>query len=203
MRLRGGASGLRAHRGVTLPELLVALAVAGAVLLILALNLRSASRSAATLNDRAEAAQSLLLASELLREELSQAGSALPEGSAALPAPHLTLDLTGATHRVRVRYLDDRPLGGAQLRDHRFEAAADSRGEPQLYRAPAGSSRQPLVEGIDGLLISGGIDAEGNPLAAAELTGRRLRALLLTITAGDERITTLISLPTLPAAEPP
>lgn len=54
---------------------------------------------------------------------------------------------------VWVRYLEDKELDEPKLRDYRFSAGVDGRGEPQLYRSEGAGTRQPLVQGLSSLRV--------------------------------------------------
>lgn len=198
--------------GLTLIEVMIALAVASLLLLVLASYVRAA-RQAQQANELGHDARlTLNLAVELLREELRLAGTgpwplpAAPELGAppgTLLTPALQLLPAPAGNALRVRYLDDRLAGPVVARDHTFEAAVDSQGQPQLYRRSGGGSRQPLVAGLEGMAVVGGIDAAGAQVGAGEVVGRRLRALWLELAAQGERRRVLVELPAVPLAVGP
>lgn len=163
---RGGArSGLRGA-GLTLVEVLVALAVVGVVTAAFASLVVSARRTASSAALRSDTQQTLDLAGGLLTEELRLAGSApwprpaLVDGVEDVDAfLEVALWLETDAHdpevAVRLRFVDVRGAGTPVARDMTFEVGVDARGAWQLYRKPAGASRQPLVENVRSLRLAG------------------------------------------------
>lgn len=197
----------RARAAFTLVELLLTLGVAALLLLLLGAYMASARRAQQATEVGWQAGVALQLATELLREELRLAGSApwpfpaevvdTDQPQAFMQVPLQAWGAPGGS-AIRLRYLDDRLAGAVVARDLTFEAAPDGRGQPQLYRRSGSDNRQPLVEGITQLLIVGGIDESGLPLAADQLQGRRLRAVWLQLGAADQQRSALFELPTQP-----
>lgn len=157
--------------GVTLVELLVAMAI-GALVLAAAAGLLSTARAGeSTLTRGVQPRQALDLAAELLREEIALAafvpwepagpdvgtGTALPTGAGDL----LVSAAGSASQTVHIAFLDDRLATGPVARDLSFSAGRDGRGVAQLYRRSGSSSRQPLVEGIARIGVEGYVDAGG------------------------------------------
>ena len=199
--------------GFTLVEVLVALAIAGILMVALAGFVRSARGAAVAAESSSETAVTLRLATELLREELLLAGSApwpLPvaggditglEG-AQTPAQFLAQGVqvsnVAGGHAVRLVYIDDRVAGQPVARHLTFEARPDSQGQPQLYRRAGASPRQPWVAGVERLTVMGGIDQAGAAVAVSSMAGRRLRALWVEFQAFGEVAVALFELPHRP-----
>lgn len=195
--------------GLTLPEVLVVLAIAGVLLTAVAGMLSGGRRHGAAMEERVEAAATLRLAAELLREELRLAGAVPWPPPASLPevpalagwlATPIAITPAPGGHQLAVRFVDHRLEGGLVARDLAFEAGADARAEPQLYRRAAGSARQPLVGGVDRLAVIGVIDATGKHIAAEAAGGQRIAALVLELGMGDRVTTVVVELPSKPLA---
>ncbi|HET8986291.1 MAG TPA: hypothetical protein VFN03_11070, partial [Trueperaceae bacterium] len=151
--------------GLTLVEVLVALAIASLITMALGQALRGTRASEAAMNRALDPLQVLDLAAELLDEELSLAANlvwpppehvdGLPDGTdlAAFVTPGLHIESGPTGDRLRIRYVDDRLADGPLARDVTFEAGPDATGEPQLYRRAGTSSRQPLVAGVQALSV--------------------------------------------------
>lgn len=166
-----GSGALRCDLGVTLVELLAAIAIGVLVLLAASSLLSSARAGERVLNDVVEPAGALELAAELLREEVALAGfvpwtlegggvdTAPPQSVAPVP-----LTVSGAatsSHEVALAYVDDRLASGPVARALSYSVDRDSRGALQLYRRSGSSARQPLVEGVERLEVTGYVDALG------------------------------------------
>lgn len=156
----------RRAAGFTLLEALVALAVLGLLLAVLARGLALAHQASAVVDERAEEQQVAGLASALLRYDLGSAGYARPDlaESFEVPEPALLLERRPDDpfgDRLRVRYLEDRELDVPKLRDHGFSAGVDGRGDPQLYRREGSGSRQPMVAGLTSLRVVALADGNG------------------------------------------
>ncbi|MEJ2667059.1 MAG: prepilin-type N-terminal cleavage/methylation domain-containing protein [Deinococcales bacterium] len=195
--------------GFTLVELLVGLALAAVVTLAAARLLVGSSRSEGAVAAGADRALALDLASDLLGAELRRAGyvPVPPPSSVKLEpgTPSLTLTLTDGVQgdALAVRYVDDRLADGPVLRDLTFDAAVDGRGEPQLYRRTASGQRQPLVQGIAALRVTGWADAAGMHMRDELVAGRLGPWLvLLSLATPDGTARTLaVPLPSRPTTE--
>ena len=208
---------MRRH-GFGLVEVLVALALTGVLLVALLAYVRSARNAQVAGESAGEATQTLLLAAELLREELLRAGSGpwpLPISSQEVEG--LGHDLTPAQflgrgvqvrsvpggQAVRIVYIDDSLAGGPVARDFTFEAGSDGQGQPQLYRRSGTGSRQPWVAGVESLRIAGVIDGDGSSLGWQQAAGGELRALWLELQAAGEERRVLLELPHRPRLAAP
>ena len=209
---------MRRPRGVTLLELLIAMAMAALVLALLGGMLASARSADGALSQHAEPRAALALAAELLREEIGLAGyepydeptlagtAPDPPAAPAVPAA-AALPVGGAAsddQTIRVAFIDPRLAGGPVTRDLSFSTDIDSRGEAQLYRRSGTSSRQPLVSGISALRVASYVDALGvQPLQAGaagveQLSGVRALVVELTAPTGESR-RLLVELPSRPS----
>ncbi|HZJ08827.1 MAG TPA: prepilin-type N-terminal cleavage/methylation domain-containing protein [Trueperaceae bacterium] len=200
----------RRSLGVTLLELLVAMAIASLVMISLAGLLATARAGDRALTRDVEPRQALALGAELLREELGMAAFTpyLPaaESGVDLSPPLSNVVVSGASsaaHEVRVSFVDDRLATGLISRDLEFSTGVDGRGEAQLYRRSYGSPRQPLVAGIASLKVRAVIDGAGvHELAAISegtLNYPAAWALLLELAAPtSETRTFLVELPSRP-----
>lgn len=197
----------RSRRGFSLLEVLVALALSALVGLVAARGLSAARRAVRGTAQASDAALSLDLGSALLEREVRRAGyvpyPAPPAGDAAV-TPGLGLAVHTRSPQgdsLEVRYLDDRVVDGPVARDLRFEVGVDGRGLPQLYRATAAGSKQPLVEGVTGLRVSGWGDASGLH-AGSDLGAGSLRpwflVLRLTAAGAPSARTVVVPLPSRP-----
>src|SRR5690606_11725584 len=157
---RAGVRGPSDARGVTLIELLVAMAIGSMLLIAVAGLLSSARAGEGALSRSVEPSQALQLAAELLREELGMAGFIpFPPGSTpTLPTGTARVRVKdnggGAGHSLGIGFIDDRLASGPVLRDLSFSTGVDGRGDAQLYRRAASGTRQPLVEGIASLRLA-------------------------------------------------
>ncbi len=153
--------------GLTLLEVLLAVALATLVGLVATRLLLVSRTSEGRLSETSDHARALDLAADLLGDELRRAGSEPfpPPSGGGLdrgePSLELLLGSGAYGDGIRVRYVDERVRGKPVARDLRFDVAVDGRGVGQLYRATASGNRQPLVQGIDGLRIVGWVDATG------------------------------------------
>lgn len=203
--------------GVTLVELLVAVAIAGLLLLALAGYMR-ASRNAQLAGEVGhEATLSLRLAADLLREQLLLAGSApwpLPAaedvqqlGAGHTPAQFLASGLqvtpVPGGHALGLVYLDDSLAGQPVARQYSFEAGVDGQGQPQLYRRSFASSRQPWVAGIERMVVAGFVAADGGSLGWQQAHGGRVRAVWLELHAQGQQLNVLLELPHRPGVATP
>ena len=196
--------------GVTLVELLVALAIAALVMLVAGALLSTARAGERVLNDGVDPQRALELAAELLREELSLAGFVpwQPTGDGE-PAPHGAdverIVVSGAgtpSQEVALAFVDDRLASGPLLRRFGYSADRDGRGLPQLYRRSGDSSRQPVVQGVAQLQVTGYADANGlHPIAGpvdAEVEAAWALTLELSAATGETRAL-LVELPSRPS----
>lgn len=182
-------------QGFTLLEVLLAAALAAAVALAAA-HLLAASRASETTTVRAsDRARALDLAAGLLAGELRLAGHVPypPPDGAGLDRDRPTLELTLEAGRhgdeLGVRYVDDRVRGAPLVRDLIFDAAVDSRGTAQLYRAAGSGTRQPLVQGITAVRVVGWVDAAGAHPRGGLVSGP-LRPWMLLLEIASEDATT-------------
>jgi len=194
--------------GLSLVEVLIALTLLALLGMLVASLLPASSRSAGTVTGQLERRQLLDLAAELLAEEVGLAGAApwpLTEEVAGVadPAAFLAgaLSLSAAApagHRLAVRFLDHRLAGPPLARDLSFDVGVDARGQSQLYRRAGLTSRQPLVEGIDRLEVSG-VVLDGALIGLGDVTtGARPWALLIRLASGEEERVMVITLPQRP-----
>lgn len=211
-RLGGAAATPRRPRptlegGFTLVEMLVALALGALLLGLVGALLTGGRRHGAATEAAVDAAATLRLAAELLREELRLTGAAPWPTPGAVPdvpdvegwlATPLTLVVSAAGSVVGARYVDHRLADGPVARDLTFEAAPDGAGEPQLYRRQAGSPRQPLVAGIDRLTVLEVIAASGVGLPPEAADGREVAALLIELGVGHVSARVVVELPAKP-----
>lgn len=196
--------------GFTLVEVLVALALGALLLGLVGALLAGGRRHGAATETTVDAAATLRLAAELLREELRLTGAAPWPTPAAVPdvpdvegwlAAPLTLVVSATGSVVGARYVDHRLADGPVARDLTFEAAPDGAGEPQLYRRQAGSPRQPLVAGIDRLAVLEVVTASGVGLSPQAAGGHEVAALLIELGVGPVSALVVVELPTKPLAE--
>ena len=165
--------------GVTLVELLVALAVAALILTAAGGLLSTARAGERTLSDTVEPRRALELAAELLREEIALAGfepwqpaaaggDPLPDAGPGL-ARIVVTGAASATQEIGLAFIDDRLPTGFVVRQLDYSADLDGRGVAQLYRRSGPSSRQPVVEGVSQLEVTGYLDAGGlHPTATTD-----------------------------------
>jgi len=206
------------QRGFTLIEVLVAVAIAGLLLVALVGFVRTARGAALASETASEVTTTLRLASELLREELLLAGSApwpLPAGAGAVEglegtqttvqflAQGLQVRAVPGGHALRLVYVDDRVAGRPVARYLTFEAAVDGQGQPQLYRRSGTSPRQPWVGGVEEMVVVGAVTASGELVGVASLPGNRVRALWLELVAAGATTRVLVELPHTPLVVAP
>jgi len=197
---------VRGGRGLTLVELLVALAIAGVVLTLLAGLTAGARQGAGRTERRADTVATLRLSAELLAEELRLAGTVpwpppanpAPEALAAWLEPAVTVALGPAGDAVGLRGIDHRLAGAPLQRDVVFEVVVDGAGEWQLYRRPLGSPRQPLVAGVTGLHVRWVVTAAGARVSPVAADGQRIAALGLEIVVAGESLSVVAELPARP-----
>ena len=206
------------RQAFTLTEVLVALGIAGLLLVALAGFVRSARGAAVSAETTSETTATIRLASELLREELHLAGSApwpVPAGAGAVEglegaqtaaqflAQGLEVRPSPGGHALRLVYIDDRVAGRPVARQLTFEAATDGQGQPQLYRRSGSSPRQPWVAGVESMTVVGAVSVTGELLGSAALPGNRLRGLWLELRSGAEVASVLLELPHRPLGVAP
>lgn len=199
--------------GLTLIEVLVALAVASLLALVLGHLLRSTRASAAAVTRTLDPVQLLDLAAELLAEEVSMAAHLpWPEPDAIddLPAgveapsfvtPGLTIAAAPGGASLGIRYIDDSLASGPRARDVTFEAGLDSVGEPQLFRRAGTASRQPLVAGVESLEVTALVRAGSLVEPVSASPGATADAIVLRLRAGEAVRDVAIELPGRPVAE--
>jgi prepilin-type N-terminal cleavage/methylation domain-containing protein len=195
--------------GFSLAELLLALALAAVVMLAATRLLVGSKRADAAVSAASGSMLALDLAADLLGDELRRSGYVpvpTPVGvTLDRTLPSLVLDIADADHGdgLVARYIDDRLADGPVLRDLRFDAGMDGRGEPQLYRRTATGHRQPLVQGIASVRVTGWVDAAGvhdrESLVAGTL--EPWIVLLELATADGTTRTAAVPLPSRPATE--
>lgn len=193
--------------GLTLAEVLVALALAAVVGLAAARLLQASQRPRTTAGIAADHAQTLDVASGLLSGTLRRAGYRpfpLPAGMTLGASPTLVLHLAGVgrSDELAVRYIDDRLASGPRLRDVSFTVGVDARGEWQLYRRAGAGTRQPLVHGIDELRLVAWSDAAGLH-RRGDLVGGGLRPWALELQLGTDADTrrVVVTLPGRPLTQ--
>lgn len=204
----GGEFVPRRAAGLTIAEVLIALAIAAIALVGFASLVASARTTAVSTVATSDASRALDLAASLLSEELRLAGS-VPwprperiegtEDPDAFVATGLWLDAgpaagdpaaddpaaaSGVSASLRFRYVDARLAGTPLARDVTFEVGVDGRGLPQLYRRAGGAARQPLVEGVGALRLLGLV--EGGLLIAPTVAGTFRPSALVLEVALDE-----------------
>jgi len=209
----GGEFVPRRIAGLTIAEVLIALAIAAIALVGFASLVASARTTAVSTVATSDASRALDLAASLLSEELRLAGS-VPwprperiegtEDPDAFVATGLWLDAgpaagdpasgdpaaddpaaaSGVSTSLRFRYVDARLAGTPLARDVTFEVGVDGRGLPQLYRRAGGAARQPLVEGVGALRLLGLV--EGGLLIAPTVAGTFRPSALVLEVALDE-----------------
>lgn len=207
---RGGRHATRGDAGLTLIELLVALAVSAIIALTLVALARSTSGSEAAFDAATVPRQTLDLAGALLTEELALAAAVpwpaadevegLPDGLAprAYVTPGLRLSVVAGGHRVAMRYVDDRLAAGPLARSVAFEVGSDASGTSQLYRGSEGASRQPLVEGIDTVRVVAVAQAGALVAPSEAAADVPVGALLVRLTAGSVISDVVVALPARP-----
>lgn len=200
----------RCALGMTLVEVLVALAVASLITIALGQALRSTRASEAAVNRTLDPLQALDLAAELLDEELSLAAQTvwpppsviddLPDGvgAEAFVTPGLVIEGGPTGDRVRIRYVDDRLAAGPLARVVTFEAGPDALGEPQLYRRAGTSSRQPLVAGVESLRVTNVVQGGALLEPGAAVVGSPVSAVVVRLVALDSVRDVVIELPDRP-----
>lgn len=199
--------------GLTLIEVLLALAIASLIALALGHSLQSSRASSAAVDRTLDPVQLLDLAAELLGEDVSQAAHLpwpapsliddLPAGVEALQfvATGLVIQPALHGHSLGVRYIDDSLAAGARARSVTYEAGLDSAGEPQLFRRAGSASRQPIVAGVESLAVTWLVQ-EGALLAPeAAAAGAITSAVVVRLSARGALRDVVIELPGRPLVE--
>ena len=177
--------------GLTLVEVLVALAV-GTMVVGLALVTGTSTRRLTTVLDaRATAGQRQMAAPLLVSGALVQAGRDI-EGCG--------LEVTDAGRRARVHGID---FGDDAPKTREVFAALDGGGRPALYLRTVPHARQPWLEDVTGFAVHAARDSEGVWRALEHDGVTRWIGLRVTLTwrDGDER-TYDLAVPHAPCAEP-
>ncbi|MEX2536135.1 MAG: type II secretion system protein [Trueperaceae bacterium] len=153
--------------GMTLLEMLLACTLLG-VLLLTATGVQVQARKASTVSEEvAFHAQIVELASELLRYHLGLAGHRGLGAPGNLQGPGLALARgSGGSDAFAVRYLEERWYAQPELRALRFDVRRDSTGRWNLYQQEEGATRQPAVQHVNGLELTGIIALDGAELSA-------------------------------------
>ena len=200
---------MRGRAGFTLVEVLVTMALGAVIIGVLGALTAGGRRNAATVEQRADTAAALRLAAELLQEEVRLAGAVpWPTPGADLEVadlaawliPAVTITELSVGHAVAMRGVDHRLAEGAVAREVAFDVGTDARGEAQLYRRPAGSTRQPLVSDIEELVVDWVITASGERMEPAAADGLNLAALGVELASAGERLQFVLELPARPVA---
>lgn len=171
-----------ARSGVTLVELLVALALAAVVTTALVSLLTQVGRATAGVVGRTDRSQRASLAASLLETELQRAGRGLDEPGLRITlrpdSPHGdVLDVHYLAEAYRAQPVEVRAS---------FFAARDSAGRPNLYRDPPDGVRQPWLLRVEAVHVAGAVDASGTRLARGDLVdGDELRAVALRVELTD------------------
>lgn len=199
--------------GLTVVEVLVALAIAGLITLALGQLLRAARAGEVAVNRTLDPLQALDLAAELLSEEVSLAANLVwpaPSVIHDLPTgvdvrefvnPGLVIEAGPNGDRLSLKYVDERPAAGPRARIVTFEAGLDSAGEPQLFRRSGTSSRQPLVAGVESLSVVWVVQA-GAQLAPNSVAAEApLSAAVVRLNARGATRDVVIELPGRPRVE--
>lgn len=168
--------------GVTLVELLVALALAAVVTTALVSLLAQVGRATADVAGRTDRSQRASLAASLLETELQRAGRGLDGPGLAITlrpeSPHGdVLDVHYRAEAYRAQPVEVRAS---------FFAARDSAGRANLYRDPADGVRQPWLLRVESVHVEGAVNASGARLARGDLVdGAELRAVAVRIELSD------------------
>lgn len=199
-------TGPRSGSGVSLLEMLVALALAMVLALLAGRLLEGGARADAGDAAASDGALALSLAASLLSAEVRRAGYRPSPGTAASsrdpsgPALTAEIDTGGAgSDSLELGYIDDRLAAGAVVRRVRFEVGVDARGAAQLYRVGGAGSRQPLVQGVTRLRLIGWADVGGLHRRSELKAGPFAPWLLvLRLEAGRRRTSVAVALPSRP-----
>ncbi|HZW98490.1 MAG TPA: prepilin-type N-terminal cleavage/methylation domain-containing protein [Trueperaceae bacterium] len=193
---RNGRATAPVSAGLTLVEVLVALAVS-AVVLGLVGSLLGSARAASTAQAMAtQPDRALDLAAELLTEEIGLAAFRPWRSLSEENGPEVVLTPVASGHAVQLSFVDDRLEGPAVERSLTFDAREDGDGAHQLYRRSGGASRQPLVSGIAAVVVESLVTASGElvePVAGALHSD--VRGLVLSL-EGESGASRLVIVPT-------
>ncbi|MFU8887008.1 MAG: PilW family protein [Trueperaceae bacterium] len=179
------------RRGLTLLEVLVALAIGSLVLSLAAATGQSSRRLSATIDARAVAAQRATAVPLLLGRALALAGRGL-DGCG--------LQVADGGLRTRVRGVD---LGDADPATLEVFAGLDGGGRPALYHRTPPHARQPWLEDVTGFRVLAARDEAGvwRPIEHDAVSRWAALRVEVSWTDGDERAYDL-RLPHAPCAEP-
>lgn len=179
------------RRGLTLVEVLIALAIGSLILSLAAATGQSSRGLGATIDARAIAGQRATAVPLLLGRALALAGRGL-DGCG--------LHVADAGLRARVHGVD---LGDAAARTVEVFAGLDGGGRPALYHRTVPHARQPWLEHVTGFRVLGGRDVDGEWRAIEHDAVTRWTALRVELAwrDGDAR-TYELRLPHAPCAEP-
>jgi prepilin-type N-terminal cleavage/methylation domain-containing protein len=136
------------RRGLTLVELLIALAIGSLVLSLAAATGRSSRRLGAAIDARAIAGQRATAVPQLVGGALGLAGRGL-DGCG--------LEVTDGGGRARLLGVD---VGGAAPETVEVFAGLDGGGRPALYLRTVPHARQPWLEDVTGFRVLAGRDAD-------------------------------------------
>ncbi len=179
------------RRGLTLVEVLVALAIGSLVLSLAAATSQSSRRLSAAIDARATAGQRATAVPRLVGGALALAGRGL-DGCG--------LQVADGGVRVRVHGVD---LGDEQPETVEVFAGLDGGGRPALYHRTVPYARQPWLEDVTGFRVLAARDEDGTWRPIEHDAAMRWRALRVELswTDGDVRSYEL-RLPHTPCAEP-
>ena len=179
------------RRGLTLVEVLVALAVGSLVLSLAAATAQSSRRLSGVIDARAIAGQRKTAVPLLIGGALARAGRGL-DGCG--------LHVAQGGERARVHGI---ALGDTEPETVEVFAALDGGGRPALYHRTVPHSRQPWLENVTGFRALVGRDEDGSWRAIDHDSVTRWTALRIELawTDGDVR-TYVLRLPHAPCAEP-
>lgn len=151
---------MNSPRGFTLPEVLVALAITGIVLLVAWSFARSNLITYQQTMQLIEHAQLERAAADVVIQEIGLAGHG--DGIlGSLSGPAISVTTGGASDTVTVNYVEERWLAEPLVRSISFTQGKDSTGQPNLYRQEAGATRQPAVQEVTGFRVAAFIDESG------------------------------------------
>lgn len=158
------------RKGTSLPETLVACALAAMLVLVAGQMQVDARRLQAAGEVAALQAQVGELASELLSYNLSLAGHSGVHALLDIGGPALEVArgaAQGGSDALTVRFVEERWRSTPVVRELRFEARRDGSGRWNLYMREAGATRQPAVQDVTGLRVAGFLGSDGTLLPAS------------------------------------
>lgn len=180
------------RHGLTLVEVLIALAIGSMVIAMASATSLSSRRMSAALDTRSIAGQRSTAVPQLVGGALALAGRGM-DGCG--------LQIFDAGQRVRVRGVD---LGDAVPSTVDVFAGLDGGGRPALYHRTLPHVRQPWLEDVVGFEVVAGRDGEGAWSAIVHDATARWRALRVTLSWTDDDVRTYeLKLPHAPCAEAP